>query len=161
MRNIQIRFHPRRALYHCHRTRPLTQNLRRQLTSLPWTLIHLLAPVTELGSELKRIFHPKFPRIDNQRKRLRSTRGLAGDELLPRFHIQTFLFPQKSRKSGFQILDFYCSRPSLTLYDPENWNLTLGEGYAGFMFSQIHTKLMERFLLIIRLGRTEASLDIV
>ena len=29
------------------------------------------------------------------------------DELLPRFHIQTFLFSQKSRKSGFQVLDFY------------------------------------------------------
>lgn len=82
-------------------------------------------------------------------------------ELLPRFHIQTFLFPQKSRKLGFQILDFYCTHPSLTLYDPENWDLTLGEGYAGFMFNQIHSKPMERFLLIIRLGRTKASLDIV
>ena len=82
-------------------------------------------------------------------------------ELLPRFHMQTFLFPQKSRTSGFQILDFYCSHPSLTLYDPENWDLTLGEGYAGFVFGQIHSKPMERFLLIIRLGWTEASLDIV
>ena len=38
MQNTQIWFHPRRALCHCHRTRPLTQNLRPQLTSLPWTL---------------------------------------------------------------------------------------------------------------------------
>lgn len=82
-------------------------------------------------------------------------------ELLPRFNIQTFLFSQKSRKSGLQILDFYCSHPSLTLYDPQNWDLALDEGYAGFMFSQVNSKQTERFLLIIRLGRTEASMDIV
>jgi len=82
-------------------------------------------------------------------------------ELLPRFHIQTFTFPLNSQESGFQVLDFYCSYPSLALYDPQTWGLTLGEGYAGFMFSQINSKHMERFLLIIRLGWPEASLDIV
>ncbi len=46
---------------------------------LPWTLVRLLAPVTELRSELTRIFHPKSPRIDNPGKRLKLARGQAGD----------------------------------------------------------------------------------
>ncbi|CAD6592604.1 MAG: hypothetical protein ASARMPREDX12_006274 [Alectoria sarmentosa] len=50
---------------------------------------------------------------------------------------------------------------SLALFDRETWDLTLGEGYAGFVFSQINSEYMDRFLLIIRLGWPEASLDIV
>ena len=55
------------------------QYLIRQVTSLPWTLIRLVALVTEHPSELKRILHPKSPRIDNPKKRLKSARGLVGD----------------------------------------------------------------------------------
>lgn len=77
MQNNQIWLHPRRALYHRHQTRPLTQKPRRQVTSLPWNLVRLLALLTERRSELKPNLHPKFPRIDGQRKRLKSTRGLA------------------------------------------------------------------------------------
>ena len=75
-------------------------------------------------------------------------------DLLPRYHIHTFTFPSNTQESGFQISDFYCSYPSLTFYDPQAWDLTLGEGYAGFVFNSKH---MERFLLIIRLGWPEAS----
>ena len=81
--------------------------------------------------------------------------------LLPRYRIQTFIFPLVSRESGFRVSDFYCSDSSLALFDPETWDLTLGEGYAGFVFSQINSEYIDRFLLIIRLGWPEASLDIV
>ena len=79
---------------------------------------------------------------------------------LPRYNIQTFIF-QFFRKSGFRVSDFYCSDSSLTLFDPETWDLTLGEGYAGFVFNQVNSECMDRFLLIIRLDWPQASLDIV
>lgn len=81
--------------------------------------------------------------------------------LLPRYHIQTFIFPLGSMESGFRVSDFYCSDSSLALFDPETWDLTLGEGYAGFVFSQINSEYMDKFLLILRLGWPKASLDIV
>lgn len=81
--------------------------------------------------------------------------------LLPRYHIHTFIFPLVSKESGFQVSDSYCSDSSFALFDPETWDLTLGEGYAGVVFSQTNSEYMDRFLLIIRLGWPEASLDIV
>lgn len=82
-------------------------------------------------------------------------------ELLPRGNIRTFLFPMKSHNTGFQVMDYWCSYPSLALFNPRTWTLTLGEGYAGLVFSQFKSRRMERFLLIIRLGWHKASLDVV
>ena len=82
--------------------------------------------------------------------------------LLPRYQIQTFIFPLVSRESGFRVSNFYCSDSSLALFDQETWDLTLGGGYASLIFSQINSKYIDRFLLIIRLGGwPKASLDIV
>lgn len=66
IRDNQPWFHPQIASYRCHRTSPFTQNLRRQLTSLPWDLTHLLAPDAELWSELEQILHPKSPTCEGE-----------------------------------------------------------------------------------------------
>ncbi len=81
--------------------------------------------------------------------------------LLPRHHIQIFHL-----SIGFKgiSIPIYCSDSPLALFDLGTWDLSLGEAYAGFVCGQIKSEYVVSvggFLLIIRPGRPEASLDVV